>query len=579
VLEQAGRYWQSWAGVRATQEVRLNRSGLSATELEAILDTVPARISAWDEQFRMIFANARSREVLGIPAGGGQLHLADLIGAERFERELPDYRSALGGQTHEYTISAAASGDQPRTFDVSVHPLGPVRPAAGFVFFAIDRTQRAEAEQQTRVNREQAALLEARTEIATGIDDAVIQALHRCIARLGRCEALATAERAAEIDAVTDQIDTVIRTLRETIRTLRVAFDMPVETPATRVNVVSQPADPGRTAGGEASGLSAEDLIAILDALPGVVTAWDRAYFCTFANNAALRFYGKQSRAELVGQHGSRILGAAAYQASLPIGEAAVAGIPQQFVRSIPAADGSVSYARVDYVAHRVRQRVIGAVALVLDVTDVALAAAERDASERHLTVLHDRERIAEDLHDLVIQRLFAAELLLNNPRQSDASRLATAIQTLRDAMEELEVVIYGLHTEDAELDLFLAVERVVRQSATALGFEPAITWTDRPAAVPVSVGTDVLAVLNEALSNAGRHGRANSVEVSIATSEGELRMRIADDGVGIAPTTRSSGLSNMAARAARHNGDFRHEPNQPSGTVLHWSAMLGEIA
>ncbi|WP_249401120.1 GAF domain-containing protein [Streptomyces sp. PKU-MA01144] len=220
------------------------------------------------------------------------------------------------------------------------------------------------------------------------------------------------------------------------------------------------------------------------------------------------------------------------------------------------------------------------------DQAALALEIAEHRREAEHLMVLSDRDRIARDLHDLAIQRLFASGLTLNSVlgRVSDRPQVAERVQRVVDDLDEtiktVRGTIYALRERDradgggglrgrllAETDL----------AATVLGFAPALRMTGLlDTDVPEGHAEQLLAVLREALSNAARHARATAVEVTAETDGAGLRLRVADNGRGIDPAvTRRSGLDNLRRRATDLGGGFTLTPNQPTGTIAEWTVPL----
>jgi signal transduction histidine kinase len=204
------------------------------------------------------------------------------------------------------------------------------------------------------------------------------------------------------------------------------------------------------------------------------------------------------------------------------------------------------------------------------------VAAAQDDLSR--LAVLEDRDRIARDLHDLVIQRLFAIGLTIQSAARDAVKpavqeRLEQAVEDLDDTIKDVRRTIFQLHGRTAVGGGLAAdIDSVVKDARSALGFTPMVR-TDGPlAAVPPDVVPDLLAVLREALSNVARHAGASNVSVTIRTGD-EVELRVVDDGIGIPPELdRRSGLANMRERATRREGDFSVAPGPKGGTAISWS-------
>ncbi|HEX6422036.1 MAG TPA: GAF domain-containing protein [Acidimicrobiales bacterium] len=227
----------------------------------------------------------------------------------------------------------------------------------------------------------------------------------------------------------------------------------------------------------------------------------------------------------------------------------------------------------------------------------VALAAAAGVAIEnarlhsrvRNLVLVEDRERIARDLHDTVIQRLFAIGLSLEGAARlvrSDAdravSRISGAVDDIDLTVKHIRSAIFGLETSmagNAE-GVRTRLLALVRESDDTLGFEPRVLF-DGPidTAVDDRLANDLVATLREALSNAARHAQASRVDVAVVAHDGELRLTVTDDGVG-PPLDREArgghGLRNMATRAAAFGGSAELRPGAARGSVLTWRVPLG---
>jgi signal transduction histidine kinase len=211
----------------------------------------------------------------------------------------------------------------------------------------------------------------------------------------------------------------------------------------------------------------------------------------------------------------------------------------------------------------------------------IALELAEARAEQQRAAMLDERDRIAADLHDQVIQRLFAAGLSLQSVLgRLDpglvSTRITETIRNLDETTSQIRTTIFGLHqppqgggggTRARLLD-------VVHELTPALGFTPSLRFTGAlDDTVSPQLGEDVVAVVREALSNVARHAHAHQAEIDIRVHGGQLTVRVADDGVG-APTdnSRSSGLTNLRERAARHGGTFTLTPREPAGCLLTWT-------
>nr|WP_189113409.1 GAF domain-containing protein [Pilimelia terevasa] len=202
-----------------------------------------------------------------------------------------------------------------------------------------------------------------------------------------------------------------------------------------------------------------------------------------------------------------------------------------------------------------------------------------RAQEERELlAVLEDRGRIARDLHDVVIQRLFATGLQLQS-----AGLLAarTVRQRIDAAVDDLDATIRDIRRTIFELRrppcgaLRGELYEIIRAAAASLGFAPRIEIRGPvDSAVPDAVRADLLAVLQEALSNVTRHAGCGAVEVVVEVAD-RVSLTVTDDGVGIDPADARSGLVNLAERADRHGGGFVVARTRPRGTRLYWWTPL----
>jgi signal transduction histidine kinase len=213
----------------------------------------------------------------------------------------------------------------------------------------------------------------------------------------------------------------------------------------------------------------------------------------------------------------------------------------------------------------------------------LAVELAEARAERQRAAMLDERERIAADLHDHVIQRLFAAGLSLQSVAAGLGSGRATdrilgLIQDLDDTIGQIRTTIFQLHQIPQATDRGVRARLldVVTDVTPALGFAPGVRFAGvLEDAVPAEVAEDLVAVLREALSNVARHARARSAEVDITAGPDRLTLDVRDDGVGMAPTTRLSGLANLRHRAERHRGSLTLAPRDAAGTWLSWSVPL----
>jgi signal transduction histidine kinase len=208
------------------------------------------------------------------------------------------------------------------------------------------------------------------------------------------------------------------------------------------------------------------------------------------------------------------------------------------------------------------------------------LADARRDAEQ--ITVLQDRERIARDLHDLVIQRLYATGMSLQGAmplisRPEAADRVSRAVDALDDTIGDIRSAIFALQARHdvKQASLRERVLEVMDEMTRPLGFAPSLSLTgDLGEHVPEEIAGHMLGALRESLSNAARHAGASRVDVSVDAGA-ELVLVVRDDGVGLRDITRRSGLANLADRAEQLGGTLKVGSADGGGTELLWQVPL----
>ncbi|WP_175596275.1 GAF domain-containing protein [Thermomonospora catenispora] len=210
----------------------------------------------------------------------------------------------------------------------------------------------------------------------------------------------------------------------------------------------------------------------------------------------------------------------------------------------------------------------------------VALELAERRRDAERIALLEDRDRIAKDLHDTVIQRLFATAMTLMSAAKlvdhpDVAQRIHRAIDDLDDTIRQIRSTIFALQTGPDEEGLRSRLHAVVDDAAEQLGFAPSVRLDGLlDTVVEDEVAEHLIAVTREALSNVARHAEAGEAAVTVSVGD-DLVLRVDDDGVGIPKGGRRSGLRNMAERAERLGGDFSTRDRPGGGTTLVWRVPL----
>ena len=208
----------------------------------------------------------------------------------------------------------------------------------------------------------------------------------------------------------------------------------------------------------------------------------------------------------------------------------------------------------------------------------LTLAAARGQQDRSRLALLEDRDRIARDMHDHVIQRLFATGLSLQAAARMAEStsvrrRLDEAVDDLDAAIKDIRHTIFELHRPTPFRDLREEIVELVRVCAKTLGFAPSLTIDGSLEGLAADFEADLIAVVREGLANVARHAQASSASVRV-TSGDTIQVEVADDGVGVAPSAVHSGLANLRKRAESHGGSLTLTARTPRGTALVWEAL-----
>jgi len=197
--------------------------------------------------------------------------------------------------------------------------------------------------------------------------------------------------------------------------------------------------------------------------------------------------------------------------------------------------------------------------------------------------VFEDRDRIGRDLHDLVIQRLFATGVQLQRAARSDGlpadvvDRINAAVDDLDATVKEIRQTIFALQSADTSVGVRSRVLHEVASATPGLGFAPTVHFTGTiDAQVSDRIADHLVAALREALSNASRHAHASSVSVAVVVDASSVELTVTDDGRGFELGGRRSGLANLATRATESNGVCEVFSSAGEGTRLVWRAPLG---
>jgi signal transduction histidine kinase len=212
----------------------------------------------------------------------------------------------------------------------------------------------------------------------------------------------------------------------------------------------------------------------------------------------------------------------------------------------------------------------------------IGLELAEHRSDGERLAILQDRDRIARDLHDQVIQRLYATGMSLQGAmplvtRPEAAGRVSSAVDALDETIREIRSAIFSLQArgDSRPQGLRAQVLEVVDEMSVPLGFAPSLRLVGPlDETVPSEVGEHLLGALREGLSNAARHAHSSRVDVTVQADSG-LALRVCDNGTGMGTSSRRSGLANLAERAAELDGKLEITSAAGGGTQLDWRVPL----
>ncbi len=214
------------------------------------------------------------------------------------------------------------------------------------------------------------------------------------------------------------------------------------------------------------------------------------------------------------------------------------------------------------------------------DQAALALRDAESQAARRELDVAVDRDRIARDLHDHVIQRLFAVGMGIEGTRRRADSAAVTArltqhIDQLQDVIEEIRSAIFALHGRPgAGRGLRARLQNAITDGCADSAIRATVRLSGAFDRVPAGLAEHAEAVVREAVSNVLRHARAAELAVTVSLAE-DLVVEVSDNGVGMPEAVARSGLRNLEQRAAEAGGSLRLERPDGGGTCLRWTVPV----
>jgi signal transduction histidine kinase len=533
----------------------------------ALLDALPASVALWDRDVRLRYGNRRSLQRFGRPFDDLiGTHLSDVVQAHAVELSRPYIAGALAGQVQQVERAMIdKDGQRYNAHQVTHVPNVIDGVVSGYCALAVDMTASLEGYDLARRVRERAALRAEHDRVAAqlgsqGVRDQLSSALVRLDEAL-----LRASDEIPSLRTAVDAIDRSIAELRSTVPArllgerqpdgLLVAF--PRMSSVTDIWPGGAPPEgvrwPRHLTG---LGWTAADVRALLDLLPAALLVWDEAFDRVLANRAAGHWLGEVDEA---------VNGVfdADYAREALLGEA------QAFERTVSTA-GPPRHLQVCYVP-RHRAYGLGVYVLVVDVTARVEAEVALQEARAELTGARERARIADELHNQVIQRLFAAGLSAVTPDAADA-QLRSVQAGIVAALTDLETALTTLHESVELIDLLPELARAVYLSTEPYGITAAIENVGSIEYIPPAVAVELLAVLDAALANVVQHARAAHVVVTVAAGESGVWLRVVDDGRGITDGhALGAGMAAMAMRAERLGGTCTWRPSSPRGTIVDW--------
>lgn len=552
-----------------------DEKGPSVGDLLALLDALPASVALWDAEVRLRYANRRQLERFGRPPESllGTA-LADLVQPQAVEMSAAYIEGALAGRLQKVERAMVAPDGQRYNAHEVTHVPNLVEGAVtGYCALAVDITASIAGFEQARRARVQAALEAERARIVDDIGshnvvDELGEALERLDAAVGRASELSPTMRAAAA-----AIERAIEELRATVPS-RMRDDhrndwRPIAFPhaAADVEAALLPGVrwPGRIDG---AGWTAADATAVLDLVPAAVAAWDASLRCVFANRAALRWFGVADRQQARGRSARELLGPGLFETANKVyAEAALSGRAQQFDRTVLHGAG-LRHLQI-YCGTRAEQ---GLFTFVVDVTDRVEAELALQDARADMAKARERERIADELHNLVIQRLFAAGLAASRTSPHPGEQQVHSVQDgIMQALGEMESALSALHERPPMHDLLPDLARLVHRTAEPHGVGVSIENVGSLEYVPLGFGAELLgaaeAIIAQSVVRAGVH----HITVTVAADTAGLWLRIADDGRLAVADSPGAGLGDVALNAVRLGGTCTWHRRSGTGTVVDW--------
>jgi signal transduction histidine kinase len=550
----------------STPRLRENRV-VTVEELLRLLDALPASVALWDRDVRLRYGNTRSLVRFGRPYDDLiGAHLSEVVQPHAVVLSAPYIEGALAGRVQQVERAMIdPEGQRYNAHQVTHVPNVVDGVVQGYCALAVDITASIERFELARRARERAALRAERERIAGDIGgNRVVDGLGAALDELDAALLLAS-DVVPSLSLATDAINDSIRTLRESVPARLLSHRRPdgllVGFPrmAPAADLLAETRGVAWPAHITGAGWSADDVRALLDLLPAAVLAWDADFATRYANRAATRWFGAEPVA-------SAIFDEALAQASL-LGE------PQNFARTI-SVGGVPRHMQVCYAPSE-----SGVLAFAVDVTPRVEAELALQDARAELAATRERARIADELHEQVLQQLFAAGVSAAMPSAPGAAPAAAAgaqVQAVQGgivaALDGLETALTRLYENAGLVDLLPELARAVYLSTELYDIQTAVENVGSIEYIPPTVAVELLAVADAALANVLQHAQATSIVVTVAADASGVWLRVADDGRGTGgDMPRGNGSTDMAERAARLGGTCTWLPNTPSGTIVDW--------
>lgn len=514
----------------------------SAAELLALLDALPANVALWDAEVRLRYANDRQRRRFGWPGRDvAGARLSDLVQPHAVELSSRYIEGALAGRPQQVERAMVdANGQRYNAHQVTHVPNVVDGDVIGYCALAVDMTSSIEGFEHARRAREDAALRAERERIAGDIGEHHV--LDELTAAIGRLDA-AIGRAADAVPSLSTAADAIERSIAELRATVPGSLEEPpvgaggivgfpaMSAPFGMDAVAPPPAGVGWPARVTGEGWSDAEVRTLVDLVPAAIAIWDRSFRNLYANRAAVGWFGHESRDDVIGRGARELLGAETYEGNYRFAAAALAGSPQQVDRTVVHPSG-LRHVQAFYLPRIRGGAVDGLYTMVVDVTARVEAELELQAARAELASARERRRIADELHNMVIQRLFAASLRASLPTAVTEEHLRSVQDGIVAALDDLESALTTLHSADDTPDLLRALAHLVHDTVAPAGIATSIENVGSVEYVPPDVAAELLFVAAAALRDVVNDAAATAVVVTVAADVDEVWLRVADAGV-----------------------------------------------